>query len=466
MPFAIRGLLSQMEDVKRRMQGPLAPPPDAFQLPQNGAPSLPVAQGAPPMPAQPQADPFANIANANISDANDPTHGHRKGIRGGLLHALGADKVAPEVAALLTPDQINRVKPGIVGSLWNAINYGKGPQSVMQDRAQNMLKLTDQKTGRQKEMAKTDVLRRWAPVVMGARTADDRYEAEKAMMAEYATVVGPEAMGTIPNYLNAIKPDEAKTYAPQHVTWSTSSAVVDGVPSRIRTSNTGLVTDMAGNDIRKKNITPYSPPVQPSFNIPSGVVGEQGKPVVFNSKTGKYEEQSDLAVKPSQASGARGRAIAEVLPTITATVGKLRAFTDKDIDKLSATGVNLAGVANKTSDTYMGVAAAGLSNTLLTSSPDRQYAQMVRAIGDAVARANEVGILTNQDITRYESQVSFVSGDDAAMKRQKVKNAISWAEWLMRNKGNITAGGKPDKMPGESPAEYQQRTGGAKRPQW
>lgn len=152
MPFgysAIGGLLSQMEEAKRRMQRPLAPPPDAFRLPQQGGPPAPpdslLAPTAPSHGMPDASDPFASVANANISDPNDLSYQYRPGIRGRVLGLLGADRVAPELQALLTPDQMRRVKPGVVGTLWNAINYGVGPQTVMQARAENLLGLQDKK---------------------------------------------------------------------------------------------------------------------------------------------------------------------------------------------------------------------------------------------------------------------------------------------------------------------------------
>lgn len=449
-------LFDQMEAVKRRLQSPLAPPPDAFRLPQQGVAPPQAAPMSAPLLVPPPEGPALPIA--------DDAHAHKKGIKGGLLHLLGADRMAPELAALLTPEQREQVKPGVVGSLWSAINYGKGPQTVMQERAQNVLKLTDTKSARDTQARRVALMQKWTPIVLAARTPEERFEAQAGYASELATIAGPESLGTVPNFLNAIKPDEPKSWAPQHETWSTERGVLNGQPRTILVSNTGRAKDMAGNPIDPKTLATFEPwaappaPIQPSYTLPPSVVGPTGKPMVLNTKTGKMEEVQDANVKPPQA--ARGRAIAEVLPTITSTVNRLRKFTPADIKKLSATGVNAASIANKTADSYGGMIGAAIANATVVSAPDRAYAQMVRAIGDAVARANEVGILTNQDIMRYESQVSFVSGDDEGMKRQKVNNAIAWADWLQRNKSALVPGGKPGKMPGESDAEYQQRTGG------
>lgn len=104
---------------------------------------------APPMgglmaPQLPEPVPF----NPNV-DARG-RHDHRSGIRGSILHAVGADKVAPELASLLTPDQQARVQPGLMATIGNAVIRGKTPAQVQQERALNMLGLEDTKKARVK----------------------------------------------------------------------------------------------------------------------------------------------------------------------------------------------------------------------------------------------------------------------------------------------------------------------------
>lgn len=285
MPFgysAIGGLLGQMEEAKRRMQGPLAPPPDAFQLPQQGMPQPQGAPLAPPLAPAPPSSAFANIANANVSDVNDPTHSHTRGLRGGLLHALGADKVAPEVAALLTPDQVERVKPGVIGSLWNAINYGKGPQTVMQDKANNMLALTDKKTARDKSAALARLQAAWTPIIFAARTPEEIFAAQTGYANARAAELGGENMGTTPNFLESLKPDIPDPAKPEKPdTINTASGVLQWNPQ------TRKYEPMVLNG---KPVMPWAQPLQPSFTVPQGLVTPAGNAPVLNTKTGQWED--------------------------------------------------------------------------------------------------------------------------------------------------------------------------------
>lgn len=223
MPFgysAIGGLLGQMEEAKRRMQQPLAPPPDAFQLPQQempqphgglmAQPQQPSGLMAQHGPAPTATDPFTNVANANISDPNDLSYQYRPGIRGATLKLLGADRVSPELQSLLSPDQIKRVKPGIVSSLWNAINYGIGPKTVMKARADEMLGLQDKKMGRDKMAALAQLQAAWTPVIFAAKTPEEIHQVQTGYANARAAILGPEAMGTAPNFLQALEPAAAK----------------------------------------------------------------------------------------------------------------------------------------------------------------------------------------------------------------------------------------------------------------
>lgn len=75
-------------------------------------------------------------------------HAHKGGIRGGLLHLFGADKMDPELGALLTPEQQERVRPGLMSTIGNAVLTGRGPQAVQRDRAAELLGLQDLKAQR------------------------------------------------------------------------------------------------------------------------------------------------------------------------------------------------------------------------------------------------------------------------------------------------------------------------------
>ncbi len=109
--------------------------------PMNGA--MPAPQGGLLQPT-PDFNPNAR----QTSPMDDPTHEHRKGVKGGILHAVGADRVAPELANLLTEDQQKRVQPGLLSSVANFALRGRTPAQVQMERAATMLGLQDKKKAR------------------------------------------------------------------------------------------------------------------------------------------------------------------------------------------------------------------------------------------------------------------------------------------------------------------------------
>ena len=109
----------------------------------------PMLQAPPQEQAQPQMPPQVPPAMQAPEPTPEELHAHQKGIRGGLLHLLGADRQAPEVAALLSPEERERIQPGVLGTLWHAVAEGKGPQAVQQERALNIVGLRDAKARRE-----------------------------------------------------------------------------------------------------------------------------------------------------------------------------------------------------------------------------------------------------------------------------------------------------------------------------
>lgn len=178
-------------------------------------------------------------------------------------------------------------------------------------------------------------------------------------------------------------------------------------------------------------------------------------------------ESDQRAASTQDKQAAAAESLRGILPTITQAQQTMDSWSDKDLKKLSAEGVNAAMVANMASTSPLGIAQAWLLNKTLVSPKDREYAQYSRAISDAVARGSEVGVLTNQDIARYQNQVSFVAGDDEATKRRKFNALKSWGTWLANNQNTIVQGNRRSatQMPGESDAEFKKRTGGGQSEQ-
>jgi hypothetical protein len=154
-------------------------------------------------------------------------------------------------------------------------------------------------------------------------------------------------------------------------------------------------------------------------------------------------------------------ALQSMLPTVVNASTDLARWGDKELAQLSSGGVNAALVASTGATTPTGMIAAAGLNKFMTNPLERKYAQYARAIGDAVARASEVGVLTNQDIARYQNQVAGVAGEGPEDMKRKLQNLQIWANWLATNKGKLS-GGNPSALsqkPGETAAEFAARTG-------
>lgn len=170
--------------------------------------------------------------------------------------------------------------------------------------------------------------------------------------------------------------------------------------------------------------------------------------------------QAATQEKAKKAESAKA-ALQSVLPTVVSASQQIAKWSDKELEKLSAAGVNAATIASKNTNSMTDLAAAMALNKF-ASPLDRQYARYVRSIADAVARASEVGVLTDRDISRYESQISFIAGEDLVDKRAKLQTMQAWANWLATNKGllgDANNNSKLSRMPGESDKELAARTG-------
>jgi hypothetical protein len=137
-------------------------------------------------------------------------------------------------------------------------------------------------------------------------------------------------------------------------------------------------------------------------------------------------------------------AFQSTLPSLNTANERLQQMTPDYIKSLSGLKVMAAAkaplLANK--DDIFSFIGASLAN--MASDPKaREYASFVRSVTDAVARASEVGVLTNQDIARYQGQILFMAGDSAEDRMRKFTTLKQWSSWLA-NKGNEIASGKTD----------------------
>lgn len=171
-----------------------------------------------PQALLPPTPPFNPNDGRSTPAGDDPTHAHRKGLLGGLRHLVGADRTAPEVAALLTPDQQQRVRPGLLSTVYNAVVEGKTPAQVQQERALNMLGLEDTKKARVKRdrdekmweqiqgvaaqipdpQARLEYTARMASSMGLAQGADAGLTAQR-LRPEAVKILGPQSMAIDPN---------------------------------------------------------------------------------------------------------------------------------------------------------------------------------------------------------------------------------------------------------------------------
>lgn len=182
-------------------------------------------------------------------------------------------------------------------------------------------------------------------------------------------------------------------------------------------------------------------------------------------KTRESQPKADKAAKLAAAK----KAANDVLPTVIAASNAVNKWGENEIKRL-----NPFKIAAQNAATLEGGLSGALKSKALSkfgiTDLDKQYLQYASSVADAVARASEVGVLTNQDINRFRSQVSFDGGENEAQIRFKLNNLKSWASWLANSKKNIDAAdgdektlssnyGLSGKIPGETDEEYKARTG-------
>ena len=163
------------------------------------------------------------------------------------------------------------------------------------------------------------------------------------------------------------------------------------------------------------------------------------------------------------------KAANDVLPTVIAASNAVSNWGEKEVKSLDPFRIAAQNAAVLEGGLWGAIKSKALSKTGITDL-DKQYLQYASAVADAVARASEVGVLTNQDINRFRSQVSFDGGENETQIRFKLANLKSWASWLANSKKNIDAAdgdintlssnyGSAAKIPGETDKEYESRTG-------
>jgi hypothetical protein len=130
----------------------------------------------------------------------------------------------------------------------------------------------------------------------------------------------------------------------------------------------------------------------------------------------------------------KGEAAVPVLPSVTDAIGYLSSLTPDMVRKISPSGVSIASQGQQAGGALEVAGSLGGGLFGITRDEEKRYAQQVGSIADAVARASEVGVLTNFDINRFRSQVVFSPFDSEQIKMEKVNRAKKWGLWLANNK--------------------------------
>jgi len=183
----------------------------------------------------------------------------------------------------------------------------------------------------------------------------------------------------------------------------------------------------------------------------------------------KASEPTQGAKDKAATLAAAKKAVTDVLPTVVDASNAVSRWGEAEVKSLSPFRIAAQNAAVLEGGLWGAVKSKALSKTGITDL-DKQYLQYASAVADAVARASEVGVLTNQDINRFRSQVSFDGGENEAQIEFKLDNLKKWASWLANSKKNIDAAdgsidtpssnyGSVSKIPGETDKEYESRTG-------
>lgn len=180
---------------------------------------------------------------------------------------------------------------------------------------------------------------------------------------------------------------------------------------------------------------------------------EQGRQARATASVPRISSPSATTAQP----GDRG-----VLPTVTGAIADLRLLTPSDIRGLRAGNVqtiqetpDLVSQARGPFE-YGGARLIQYLGNVQASEAEQRYALQARAVSDAVARANERGVLSNQDNSRYIRQVSLVSGDREEIKEMKVRNLIAWAEWLSNANQMLATGATAEQVKAAGTAHANQ----------
>ena len=143
--------------------------------------------------------------------------------------------------------------------------------------------------------------------------------------------------------------------------------------------------------------------------------------------------------------------LATQLPSVIEASGSLNAknangqYTfDEKFKKLRPAVMDLIAQTGKTEGALFGIptgpiARMGIAKIFKPTEEELKYVQMANAIADAIARATDVGVLSDFDINRFRTQVTPTALDINNEESSQFKLNIlrGWATWLANNKKTL-----------------------------
>ena len=373
----------------------------------------PMLQAPPQEQAQMQMPP--QVPPAMQAPTPEELHAHEKGIRGGLLHLLGADRQAPEVAALLTPEERERVRPGVLGTLWNAVASNKGPQAVQQERALNIVGLRDAKKARE-EMERKEALSRRIEAVAATMDPEVGVEYAARMKAIYglpdATSATQAAVGL-----------KEREFAPQRIIWTTVPMMVNGSEKMVMRSNDGQLLDAStGEDLRAMGarLEPMPPMAAPNQILPT--VNPDGTPgYVAASGRGGEVRTTPLPGVERPVPGAQSRQQVQIINTERSLAyrdaqNSIEALLDAN-GQMKDPPSNLDRIATQREWTNFVASGSGQAYMSNVRKLIRSWVVLIegKRMSDADARVNEL-------------QRSFSFGDRPEVIESKKRTLLSMAQ--------------------------------------
>lgn len=160
------------------------------------------------------------------------------------------------------------------------------------------------------------------------------------------------------------------------------------------------------------------------------------------------------AAEQAAAAGPSGRRAAQrdktelaaTLPSVLEAADNFNKMDVKQVVKLRPGVMDAASASGKADGKLLGfpvgpLARYGVSTFLDPTTEELTYVQQANAVADAIARATDVGVLSNFDVDRFRTQVTPTALDAKNPKSAEFKFNVlkGWANWLANNQEMLKA---------------------------